>query len=52
MYESELIKEGHYANFGAAGARTEMHGCWLCTGNQAQVRDRGVCQHPQHPQPL
>ena len=39
MDESELIKEGHYANFGAAGARTEMPGCSLCMGNQAQVRE-------------
>jgi aconitate hydratase 2/2-methylisocitrate dehydratase len=37
MDESELIKEGHCANFGAAGARTEMPGCTLCMGNQAQV---------------
>ncbi len=36
MDESELIKEGHYVNFGAAGARTEMPGCSLCMGNQAQ----------------
>lgn len=39
MDQSELIKEGHYANFGAAGARTEMPGCSLCMGNQAQVRE-------------
>ena len=39
MDESELIKEGHYANFGAAGARTEMPGCSLCMGNQAQVHE-------------
>ena len=39
MDESELIKEGHYATFGAAGARTEMPGCSLCMGNQAQVRE-------------
>jgi len=39
MDESELIKEGHYANFGTAGARTEMPGCSLCMGNQAQVRE-------------
>jgi aconitate hydratase 2/2-methylisocitrate dehydratase len=37
--ESELIKEGHYANLGAASARTEMLGCSLCMGNQAQVRE-------------
>ncbi|MDO8274435.1 MAG: aconitase family protein, partial [Serpentinimonas sp.] len=39
MDESELMKEGHYANFGAAGARTELPGCSLCMGNQAQVRE-------------
>jgi len=39
MDQSELIKEGHYASFGAAGARTEMPGCSLCMGNQAQVRE-------------
>ncbi|MFO1414209.1 MAG: bifunctional aconitate hydratase 2/2-methylisocitrate dehydratase [Burkholderiales bacterium] len=38
MDQSELIKEGHYAAFGTAGARTEMPGCSLCMGNQAQVR--------------
>ncbi|MCA0174868.1 MAG: bifunctional aconitate hydratase 2/2-methylisocitrate dehydratase [Proteobacteria bacterium] len=39
MDESELTEEGHYATFGAAGARTEMPGCSLCMGNQAQVRE-------------
>ena len=39
MDESELIKEGHYATFGTAGVRTEMPGCSLCMGNQAQVRE-------------
>jgi aconitate hydratase 2/2-methylisocitrate dehydratase len=39
MDENELIKEGHYATFGTAGARTEMPGCSLCMGNQAQVRE-------------
>ena len=39
MDQAELIKEGHYANFGAAGARTEQPGCSLCMGNQAQVRE-------------
>jgi aconitate hydratase 2 / 2-methylisocitrate dehydratase len=39
MDEAELTKEGHYANFGSAGARTEMPGCSLCMGNQAQVRE-------------
>ncbi|MBV1777295.1 bifunctional aconitate hydratase 2/2-methylisocitrate dehydratase [Burkholderiaceae bacterium DAT-1] len=39
MDQNELIKEGHYATFGTAGARTEMPGCSLCMGNQAQVRE-------------
>jgi aconitate hydratase 2/2-methylisocitrate dehydratase len=39
MDQAELTKEGHYANFGSAGARTEMPGCSLCMGNQAQVRE-------------
>ena len=39
MDQAELIKEGHYSNFGTAGARTEMPGCSLCMGNQAQVRE-------------
>lgn len=39
MDQSELIKEGHYSAFGTAGARTEMPGCSLCMGNQAQVRE-------------
>jgi aconitate hydratase 2/2-methylisocitrate dehydratase len=39
MDENELIKEGHYAAFGTAGARTEMPGCSLCMDNQAQVRE-------------
>ncbi|MCF1441225.1 bifunctional aconitate hydratase 2/2-methylisocitrate dehydratase [Ralstonia nicotianae] len=39
MDQNELVKEGHYAAFGSAGARTEMPGCSLCMGNQAQVRE-------------
>ncbi|MEZ7828584.1 aconitase family protein, partial [Brachymonas denitrificans] len=39
MDQNELMKEGHYAAFGTAGARTEMPGCSLCMGNQAQVRE-------------
>ncbi|MFO1293549.1 MAG: bifunctional aconitate hydratase 2/2-methylisocitrate dehydratase [Rubrivivax sp.] len=39
MDQGELVKEGHYAAFGSAGARTEMPGCSLCMGNQAQVRE-------------
>jgi aconitate hydratase 2/2-methylisocitrate dehydratase len=39
MDQEQLTKEGHYANFGGAGARTEMPGCSLCMGNQAQVKE-------------
>ena len=39
MDAAELTREGHYGVFGAAGARTEMPGCSLCMGNQAQVRE-------------
>ncbi|MGE0311975.1 MAG: bifunctional aconitate hydratase 2/2-methylisocitrate dehydratase [Lautropia sp.] len=39
MDQAELTKEGHYGVFGTAGARTEMPGCSLCMGNQAQVRE-------------
>jgi aconitate hydratase 2 / 2-methylisocitrate dehydratase len=39
MDQNELVKEGHYAAFGTAGARTEVPGCSLCMGNQAQVRE-------------
>ena len=39
MDQDELMKEGQYAAFGAVGARTEMPGCSLCMGNQAQVRE-------------
>ncbi len=39
MDEHQLIEEGAYSTFGAAGARTEMPGCSLCMGNQARVGD-------------
>jgi aconitate hydratase 2/2-methylisocitrate dehydratase len=39
MDAQQLTQEGHYGVFGAAGARTEMPGCSLCMGNQAQVRE-------------
>ncbi len=37
MDEYQLMQEGYYNIFGAAGARTEMPGCSLCMGNQARV---------------
>ena len=39
MDAQQLTDEGHYGVFGMAGARTEMPGCSLCMGNQAQVRE-------------
>ncbi|MCH2240532.1 MAG: bifunctional aconitate hydratase 2/2-methylisocitrate dehydratase [Aquabacterium sp.] len=39
MDAAELTKEGFYNTFGTAGARTEMPGCSLCMGNQAQVKE-------------
>lgn len=39
MDAQQLSDEGHYATFGAAGARMEMPGCSLCMGNQAQVKE-------------
>lgn len=39
MDQEQLTKEGHYGVLGVAGARTEMPGCSLCMGNQAQVRE-------------
>ncbi len=42
MDEKQLIEEGYYSIFGAAGARTEIPGCSLCMGNQARVADNAV----------
>ena len=39
MDRDELVQEGQYAAFGNAGARTELPGCSLCMGNQAQVHE-------------
>ena len=58
MDESELIKQGHYAAFGTAGAGgcTHRNARLLAVHGQpspgARRRDRGVHQHPQLPQPL
>lgn len=38
MDQDQLVEEGVYSQFAGAGARTEMPGCSLCMGNQAQVR--------------
>ncbi|MGB7181910.1 MAG: bifunctional aconitate hydratase 2/2-methylisocitrate dehydratase, partial [Burkholderiaceae bacterium] len=37
MDEHQLMEEGFYNKYAAAGARTEMPGCSLCMGNQARV---------------
>ncbi|TCD46979.1 bifunctional aconitate hydratase 2/2-methylisocitrate dehydratase [Chlorobium sp. N1] len=42
MDMNQLIAEGYYSVYGAAGARTEMPGCSLCMGNQARVADNAV----------
>ncbi|OUR97836.1 bifunctional aconitate hydratase 2/2-methylisocitrate dehydratase [Halobacteriovorax marinus] len=39
MDKDQLVAEGYYATFAAAGARLEMPGCSLCMGNQARVRN-------------
>ncbi len=39
MDAHQLSEEGHYGVIGSAGACTEMPGCSLCMGNQAQVRE-------------
>ncbi len=43
MDAAELTKEGYYNTFGQAGARTEMPGCSLCMGNQAQIKEGSTC---------
>ncbi|CAN6484456.1 unnamed protein product [Victoria cruziana] len=43
MDAAELTKEGFYNTFGQAGARTEMPGCSLCMGNQAQIKEGSTC---------
>ncbi len=42
MDEKQLIEEGYYSIYGAAGARTEIPGCSLCMGNQARVADNAI----------
>ena len=39
MDEAQLMEEGFYSIYAAAGARTEMPGCSLCMGNQARIAD-------------
>jgi len=35
---AQLMREGYYSIYSAAGARMEIPGCSLCMGNQARVR--------------
>lgn len=42
MDKVQLLSEGYYSLFGAAGGRTEVPGCSLCMGNQARVTDNAV----------
>jgi aconitate hydratase 2/2-methylisocitrate dehydratase len=42
MDKNQLIQEGYYFLFGAAGARIEIPGCSLCMGNQARVADGAI----------
>ena len=37
MDQHQLMEEGMYNIYAAAGARTEMPGCSLCMGNQARI---------------
>jgi aconitate hydratase 2/2-methylisocitrate dehydratase len=37
MDKEQLMAEGYYSIYAAAGARTEVPGCSLCMGNQARV---------------
>jgi len=42
MDKKQLIEEGYYSIFGAAGARVEIPGCSLCMGNQANVEKGAI----------
>ena len=42
MDKNQLVEEGYYSLFGAAGARIEIPGCSLCMGNQARVADNAT----------
>ena len=37
MDEEQLMDEGYYSTYAAAGARMEKPGCSLCMGNQARI---------------
>jgi aconitate hydratase 2/2-methylisocitrate dehydratase len=42
MDAAQLMREGYYAIFNAAGARMEIPGCSLCMGNQARVAPKST----------
>ncbi|HEX4976038.1 MAG TPA: aconitase family protein, partial [Pseudomonadales bacterium] len=42
MDQHILMEEGYYNIYGRAGARTEMPGCSLCMGNQAQIAPKST----------
>ncbi|MGP4842737.1 bifunctional aconitate hydratase 2/2-methylisocitrate dehydratase [Marinobacter sp. 1Y8] len=42
MDEAQLMEEGYFNIYGAAGVRTEMPGCSLCMGNQARVEAKST----------
>jgi aconitate hydratase 2/2-methylisocitrate dehydratase len=42
MDAAQLMREGYYAVFNAAGARIEIPGCSLCMGNQARVAPKST----------
>ncbi|MBD3796330.1 MAG: bifunctional aconitate hydratase 2/2-methylisocitrate dehydratase [Campylobacterales bacterium] len=42
MDERQLMNEGYYDVFKAIGAQTEVPGCSLCMGNQAQARENAT----------
>merc|ERR1712125_241004 len=42
MDEAQLTAEGYYSVYGKVGARTEMPGCSLCMGNQAQIAPKST----------
>ena len=42
MDQSQLMREGWYNIFTRRGVRTEMPGCSLCMGNQAQIEENST----------
>lgn len=42
MDQAQLMEEGYFNTYEAAGVRTEMPGCSLCMGNQARVEAKST----------